>query len=146
MGRCYLRWYPALLRRYPASPLSLRYPPSLVAVSCLALISAHPAWSCCGILLHCGGILPCPCRCGILLRCGGILPRPCRCGILPRLWRYPASPLSLHARRGLVAVSFFAAAVSCLALVTAVSFFAAAVSCLALVVCRFLQVFGRSTG
>jgi len=61
------------------------------------------------------GIRPC---------CGGILPRPCHCGILPRLRRYPALPLSLHTRRGLVAVSFFTAAVSCLALVIAVSFFA----------------------
>ena len=71
------------------------------------------------------GIWPC---------CGGILPLPCRCGILPCFWRYPASPLSLHARRGLVVVSFFAAAVSCLTLVVAVSLFAAAVFCLALVV------------
>jgi len=71
------------------------------------------------------GIQPCS---------GGILPRPCRCGILPSLWWYPASPLSLHAQRGLVAVSFFAAAISCLALVIAVSFFTAAISCLALVV------------
>ena len=79
--------YPSLLWRYPASPLSLHARRGLVAVSyyftaavsclalvvavsflavavsCLALISSRPVWSCCDILLCCGGILPCPCRC-----------------------------------------------------------------------------------
>jgi len=89
---------------------------------------------------HCGGILPRPCLCGILLRGGGILLHPylstpgvvllryptslqwyLALPLLLRypslLWRYPASPLSLHAQRSLVAVSYFAAAVSSLALV-----------------------------
>ena len=83
-----------------------------VAVSFFALIVSRPAWS----------------RCGILLRCGGILLRPYR--ITPSVvWlrypaslrRYPSSPLSCHARHGLVAVSFFAVAVSFFALIVSVS-------------------------
>jgi len=36
---------------------------------------------------------------------------------LASLWRYPALPLSLHARRGIVAVFGFAVVVSCFALI-----------------------------
>jgi len=91
-----------------------------------------------GIRPHRGGILPHPCLCGILLRGGGILLHPylfmsgvvlLRSPTLLRqypasplslrypssLWRYPTSSVSLHAWRGLVAVSYFAAAASCLA-------------------------------
>jgi len=123
--------YPSSWQRYPTSPLSLHAWRGLVAVfyfavavsclalviavsflavavSCLALISSRPAWSRCGILLlHCGGILPRPCRCGILPRCGGILPRPYLFTpgvVLLRyptlLRRYPALPLSLSVFRG----------------------------------------------
>jgi len=110
-----------------------------------------------GIRPHCGGIPPRPRLCGILLHGGGILlspylftpgmvslryptslrqypASPLSLRYPSSLWRHPASPLSLHARRGLVAVSYFAAAVSCLALVIAVSFLAVAVSCLVRVV------------
>ena len=87
-------------------------------------ILIRPAWSRCGILLRCGGILlrpscharrglaavsffalivsrPAWSRCGILLRCGGILLRPYRVtpGVVSlrypsSLRRYPSSPLS----------------------------------------------------
>jgi len=57
--------YPSSMQRYSASPLSLHSRHGLVvvsflaaAVSCLTLVFARSAWSRCGILRHCSGILP----------------------------------------------------------------------------------------
>jgi len=90
--------YPASLWRYPALPLSFHARRDIVAVfgfavavSFFALISSHPAWY----------------RCSIRLRCGGILLRP-----------YLFTPLSLHARYGIIAVFGVAVAVSFFALIS----------------------------
>jgi len=112
--------YSALLWRYPASPLSLHARCGIVAVfgvvvavSCFALISSRPAWYRCGIWLHCGGILLCPYF---------FTPGVVSLWYSASLWRYPASPLSFHVRRGIVAVFGFAVAGFCFALISSSSY------------------------
>jgi len=82
--------YPASLRRYPSSSLSCHARRGLVvvsffavAVSFFALIVSRPAWSGCGILLRCGGILLRPYR---------VTPGMVSLWYPSSLWRYPSSP------------------------------------------------------
>ena len=91
--------YPSSLRRYPSSPLSCHARRGLVAisffaaavsffaaaVSFFALIVSRPAWSRCGILLCCGGILLPPYR---------VTPGVVSLRYPSSLRRYPSSPLS----------------------------------------------------
>jgi len=77
--------------------------------SCFALIFSRLAWYHCGIQLRCGSILLCP----YLFTPGMVSLR-----YLASLWQYPAEPLSLHARHGIVTVFGFAVMVSCFALIS----------------------------
>jgi len=108
--------YSASLWRYPASPLSLHAWRGIVAVFgfavvvfCFALISSHLAWYLCGIRLRSGGIL---------LRPYLFMPGIVSLRYSASLWRYPASPLSLHTWHGIFAVFGFAVEVSCFALIS----------------------------
>jgi len=109
--RVILLRYSASLWRYPASPVSLHARHGIVAVfgftvvvSSFALITSHPAWYRCDIRLRCGSIL---------LRPYLFTPSVVSLWYSASLWWYPASPVSLHARRGIVAVFGFTVAVSC---------------------------------
>jgi len=108
--------YSALLWWNPASRLSFHVWRGIVvvfsfavAVSCFALIFSRLAWYHCGIWLHCGSILLSP----YLFTSGMVSLR-----YSASLSWYPAEPLSLHTRCGIIAVFGFAVAVSCFALIS----------------------------
>ena len=108
--------YSASLWWYPSSPLSLHARHGIVtefgfavAISFFALISSHPVWYYCGIQLRSGSIL---------LRPYLFTPSVVLLWYSASRWRYPSSPLSLHARHGVVAVFGFVVAVSFFALIS----------------------------
>ena len=108
--------YLASLWWYPTWPISLNARHGIVAVfkfavavSCFTLFSSPPVWYYCGIWLRCGGIV---------LRPYLFMPSVVSSRYSASLRRYPASPLSLHIQRGIVAVVSSAVAVSCFALIS----------------------------
>jgi len=80
-----------------------------MGISCFALVSSHLAVYRCGIRLHCGVLLLRP----YLFTPGVVSLR-----YSASLWRYPASPLSLHIWHGNIAVFDFTVVVSCFSLIS----------------------------
>ena len=114
-GMVSLRYSPSLWR-YSASSQSLHALRSIVAVFDFAvavfdfaLISSCPAWYRCGIRLR---------GSGIRLRPNLFTPGVVSLRYSTSLWRYSASPQSLHARCGIVVVFDFAVAVFGFALIS----------------------------